>query len=170
MIKNKRINKYTNIDNIGSINSEKQVKGFTLIELLIVMAIIAVLTGLSLFSLQSARKQGRDGKRKSDLETIRSAIELFKADCNVYPSSLPTTNLQGTLSLGCSPANTNIYYKARPSDPTTSQSYYYSRPTTTTYYIWTALEDPGTIPSYCPAAPYPSCGTGVSCNYCVTNP
>ncbi len=141
--------------------------GFTLIELLIVMAIIALLSGLSIFSLQSARLQGRDGKRKSDLETIRSAIELFRADCNVYPSSLPTTPLQGSAGLGCSPVNTNTYYQAKPTDPSSGRIYAYNRTSPSTYLLWTALEDPGSAPSYCVSPP--SCGTA-TCNYCVANP
>ena len=59
-------------------------KGFTLIELLIVIAIIGILMSLSLFGIQGARKSSRDAKRKTDLESIRTALELFKADNGSY--------------------------------------------------------------------------------------
>lgn len=145
----------------------KRLFGFTLLELLIVIAIIGILTSISFVALNGARKQGRDGRRKSDLETIRSALELFKADCNLYPSSLPVGQLQGTAALGCSPANTNVYYQRKPTDPTTSLSYIYNRTSTTTYTLWTSLEDPGTAPAYCTSPP--SCGSA-TCNFCVVNP
>ena len=104
-------------------------KGFTLIELLTVMAVIALLVALSLFSFQGARKQGRDAKRKADLETIRSALEIFKADCSVYPSSLPAvdSSLKGDASLGCNPANSNTYIQKIPGDPSTNAKYTYTR-------------------------------------------
>ncbi|MCK4588676.1 prepilin-type N-terminal cleavage/methylation domain-containing protein, partial [Candidatus Woesebacteria bacterium] len=61
-------------------------KGFTLIELLVVISIIGILLALSIFGLQGARKSARDSKRKADIELIRSGIEIYKADCNVYPT------------------------------------------------------------------------------------
>ena len=60
-------------------------KGFTLIELLVAMTVAAVLMGLALVSYQSARKSARDAKRKSDLEQIRSALEMYRSDNGKYP-------------------------------------------------------------------------------------
>jgi len=64
---------------------KKHQLGFTLIELLVVMTIIAILLGLSLVSFQGARKTARDGKRKVDLEEIRSALEMCRTDTGSYP-------------------------------------------------------------------------------------
>ena len=58
---------------------------FSLIELLVVIAIIAILLAVSAFGLQGSRASARDAKRKSDLEAIRSALELYKSDHNYYP-------------------------------------------------------------------------------------
>jgi len=64
--------------------------GFTLIELLVVMVIIGLLAGLILPNFMSARERARDARRKSDLEQIQKALELYKMDKSppVYPASL----------------------------------------------------------------------------------
>ena len=59
--------------------------GFTLIELLVVISIMGILLALSVFGMQDARRASRDGKRKADIEQIRSALEMYKADCGKYP-------------------------------------------------------------------------------------
>jgi prepilin-type N-terminal cleavage/methylation domain-containing protein len=65
--------------------------GFTLVELLVVIAIIVILISASLIGLSGSRETARDAKRKTDLEAIRSALELYKSDNNKYPS-LATEN------------------------------------------------------------------------------
>ena len=69
-------------------NTERQ-RGFTLIELLVVMVIIGLLAGLIMPNLMSARERARDTQRKSDLEQIQKALELYKMDQNppAYPAS-----------------------------------------------------------------------------------
>lgn len=61
-------------------------KGFTLIELLAVMAIIAILAGIVILSLNNARAKSRDSKRKADLDSIRTALEMYYDDFHKYPS------------------------------------------------------------------------------------
>ena len=56
-----------------------------MVELLVVMTIIAILVGISLVSFDGIRKSARDGKRKADLESIRSALEVYRTDCREYP-------------------------------------------------------------------------------------
>ena len=55
-------------------------KGFTLIELLVVIAIIGLLSTLSVVSLNSARGRARDAARKSDMNSIATAMELFNVE------------------------------------------------------------------------------------------
>lgn len=151
--------------------------GFTLIELLVVMSIIGILAGLSLFALSGARESARDGRRKADLEAIRSGLELYRADCNYYlnPGDLPSppNNLQGIAP--CSPVNSNVYIAEIPGDPLAGRIYNYQALTCSsgtdcqTYRLWAALEDPPTLPATCPV-PEPSCGSGIPCNYCINNP
>jgi general secretion pathway protein G len=69
--------------------NRKQKKGFTLIELLVVIAIIGILSAIGLVSLNGAREKARDSKRKSDVASIRVAMELYKDDqpLSKYPAN-----------------------------------------------------------------------------------
>lgn len=61
-------------------------KGFTLIELLVVMAIIGILAALSLTSFNTAQKNSRDTRRKSDLAQYRNVVEAYASNNNgKYP-------------------------------------------------------------------------------------
>ncbi len=62
-------------------------KGFTLIELLVVVAIISLLSSIVFASLNSARVKARDAKRISQLEQIRTALELYYNANGSYPPS-----------------------------------------------------------------------------------
>ena len=61
-------------------------KGFTLIELLVVIAIIGLLSTLAVVSLNNARSKSRDAKRVSDIKQVQTALELYYADQNGYPT------------------------------------------------------------------------------------
>lgn len=143
--------------------------GFTLVELLVVISIIAILVGVSIFGLSGARTSSRDARRKSDLEYIRSGLELYRADCNKYPTTVPASggNLVGTTP-PTSCAATNIYINGYPADPVTatrSYSYTYSAGTNS-YTLCASLENAPT-----PAMDVTGCGScTATCNYKVTNP
>ena len=80
----------------------KNKKAFTLIELLVVISIIGILSTLSVVSLRSARGKARDAVKKSDLNAISTAIELYNieesnynisaADCTVATTVVETTS------------------------------------------------------------------------------
>lgn len=140
--------------------SNKLRLGFTLIELLVVISIISILISISLFGIQNSRKSARDAKRKSDLEAIRSALEMYKADNGQYPSTSSGMNAS-SLSIGS-------YISSIPQDPISGRIYVYrctkvSGTSCLAYDLCAALEDgSGSV----------SCGIscGVSCNYKTTNP
>ena len=131
---------------------------------------------LSVFGLQGARQASRDAKRKADLESIRSGLEIYKADCDSYPAAAKLVSggsLVGTGATGsCSASNT--YISLVPSDPVPLTNSYTYTPTSTdggltysTYTLCAALEQ---APSPT-MAPNPACGScTVSCNYRVANP
>jgi general secretion pathway protein G len=129
---------------------------FTLIELLVVISIIGILISLTLFGIQGARKSSRDAKRKADLETIRSALEIYRDDVGAYPTTLSFGS-----SLTYAPTNTT-YMEEVPQEVLSDRNYAYSS-SGTTYTLCVALEGGGS--DSCSGL---SCGT--TCNYKVTNP
>src|SRR5688572_17741976 len=68
-------------------------KGFTLIELLVVIAIIGLLSTLAVVALNSARQKSRDSKRVADIKQIQTALELYFADANSYPTAVTAVEL-----------------------------------------------------------------------------
>lgn len=63
-------------------------KGFTLIELLIVIAIIGILASIIVVNLTTARGKARDARRKSDMDSIRNALEMYNNKNGRYPDTL----------------------------------------------------------------------------------
>lgn len=139
----------------------KSAKGFTLIELLVAMTIVAILSGLALVSLEGARKGSRDSKRKTDLEQIRSALEMCRADSGSYPSGSKYSN--DTITCGVAP---NTYTYQIPADPiSTNHRYVYNQISASSYRLCASLETGGGATS-CTV----NCGTAGTCNYEVNNP
>lgn len=62
-------------------------KAFTLIELLVVIAIIGILASVVVVNVGSSRLKARDGKRKADLKSIQTALELYFDKNGSYPIS-----------------------------------------------------------------------------------
>lgn len=59
---------------------------FTLMELLVVMGIVVLLMSVGVVNYSQTNKKARDAKRKADIESIRSALELYRTDQGRYPS------------------------------------------------------------------------------------
>lgn len=115
--------------------------GFTLIELLVAMGIIAVLTAMAVFNFNLSRIRARDVQRKSDVDQLQKALEVYKLDNGTYP----TGNLQDTL-LGL-PSKQIQYIKKYfndPKGPTDWVDYIY-KPSANfkNYYLMTCLENSG---------------------------
>lgn len=141
-------------------------KGFTLIEILVAITIIGIIIGLSAFGLSGSRESARDATRKSDLESIRSALELYRADCNSYP---PNSSVSVSSPIvGCPPINPNTYHSRVPDDPIAARRYIYNRNSTTSYELCAALEGEDGASVSCGGSS--NCSGGSTCNYRITNP
>lgn len=93
-------------------------KGFTLIELLVVIAIIGLLSSVVLASLNSARIKARDARRLSDLKSIETALELYYADNNTYPTTSGGVTVTSALGTLLAPT----YMSTVPKDPSRADS------------------------------------------------
>jgi len=96
-------------------------KGFTLIEILIVISIIGVLTGISTVSYTKSQGKTRDTQRKNDLESIKSALNLYYQQNSKYPpactSHAPDQGCYSTDSQPWIPDTTSVI-NTLPKDPT----------------------------------------------------
>jgi prepilin-type N-terminal cleavage/methylation domain-containing protein len=96
----------------------KKNPAFTLIEVLVAVTIIAVLTAIGVVSYASANRNSRDAKRLSDVEQIRAALEMYRADVGQYPESItPGDSLV---------SGSNTYMSPIPQDPKPSSGCEYS--------------------------------------------
>jgi prepilin-type N-terminal cleavage/methylation domain-containing protein len=67
---------------------------FTLIELMVVMVIILVLAGLILATSNYVQKKGYRSRAEAEIAAFSAALENYKADNGVYPSSAETNALK----------------------------------------------------------------------------
>jgi type II secretion system protein G len=102
------------------IESVKYSQGFTLIELLVVIVIIGLLSTLGMVNYLDARARARDAQRKSNLQQLQSALELYRSDQHAYPAAMPACGNALT-----DPGNTTTYIKKVPCDPTNSGQFTY---------------------------------------------
>jgi len=140
-------------------------RGFTLLELLVSITIIAVLTAIGIVSYSSVNKRSRDVKRKSDLEQIRSALEMYRSDNGAYPNI-------GSGFLNAQGLDTDLvdsgYMPQVPGDPSSGGVYYYD-----------AIDTGGVYTSYCICADLETITSGsettcsvtfASCDYLLKSP
>ena len=135
--------------------------GFTIVELLVTVTIIAMLSVIGFTGYQAVSRGGRDALRKSDLEQIRSALEIYKSENNTYPT-VSTACIADNLS----PDFVNPY----PQDPKQGLYTYCYYPSATTpilsYELCAHLENGDSTTDNCGTAS--NCGS--NCNYSVVNP
>lgn len=67
-------------------NKKRQV-GFTLIEIMVVVVIISILGAIIIPKIFDKPDQARVVKAKQDIEAIQSALELYRLDNYVYPTT-----------------------------------------------------------------------------------
>lgn len=131
----------------------KNLTGFTLLEMLVVIGIIGILVTLGFTSYSTVQKSARDAKRKSDLEQVRTALEMYRSNNDAYPIGTWTNLSDLTQPV--------TYLKSLPTDPKNpTYSYYYNSPAPGSDYTLGAYLETGTA----------NCGvscTGGNCSYCM---
>jgi len=127
-------------------------KGFTLLELLIVIAILAILSTVIVFTLDplETMKKARDVQRISDLNSVKSAIQLFLIETGTTSAAVqcgaPMT-CSSTQSMANTPALNwlHVDFTTMPSgspisrvpiDPINNATYYYYFRSSTTAAIF----------------------------------
>lgn len=98
----------------------KRVAGFTLIEVMVVVVILGILAAIIVPKIMSRPEQARMVKVKQDILAIQSALDLYKLDNGIYP-----TTDQGLEALVKKPSSDPIprnwksegYLQQIPSDP-----------------------------------------------------
>jgi general secretion pathway protein G len=68
-------------------NKQNMQAGFTLIELMVVIIILGVLAGLIIPRVMGRPDEARQAKAKIQIESIESALKLYKLDNGSYPST-----------------------------------------------------------------------------------
>lgn len=158
----------------------KNTYGFTLIELMVVMAIMAILTGIGIGSFISTQKKGHDNTRKANLRAITTALEFYYNDNGRYPADDGNGGIKGcsggvgllptpapvacTINSAFQDANGTFYMQQLPTDPVSSQKYYYRSLSISQFQIYARLENAQDPTIITPVSPVPLCGSD-PCNW-----
>ena len=93
-------------------------RGFSLIEIMVVVVILGILASIVVPKIMSRPDEARIVKAKQDVLAIQNALDLYKLDNGVYPSTD-----QGLMALVVKPSSNPIprdwkpYIKSLPKDP-----------------------------------------------------
>ncbi len=98
----------------------KKHSGFTLIEVMVVVVILGILAALIVPKIMSRPEQARRVKVKQDILAIQSALDLYKLDNGIYPST--DQGLQALVAKPSSPPvprnwKSDGYLQETPVDP-----------------------------------------------------
>lgn len=142
--------------------------GFTFIEIILVIIITGILATLVFGNYLSSIKRGRDTRRKTDLEQIQRALEMYYEDKNSYPLTdnfkfgkrfYDDSNLSGNYE----PKGDQLYMDNVPNDPLKKQSYGYSSNDGTSYILYSCLENNQQILPYSKQIDTSSYPSGFEC-------
>ncbi len=80
-------------------------EAFTIVELLVVIAIIIALAGLILATVGYVQKKGARARAEAEMAAISAALESYKADNGIYPSTPNTISLTATSAVANNPVS-----------------------------------------------------------------
>ncbi len=93
-------------------------KGFTLIEIMVVVVILGILSALIIPQIMSRPDEARKVKAKNDVLAIQNALDLYKLDNGMYPTT--DQGLEALVNKPTTPPEPkhwHQYLKALPKDP-----------------------------------------------------
>ena len=107
-------------------------KGFSLLEVLLVIVIIGILVAIVIVAINPPKQLAdtRNAQRKTDVNTIASAVNQYMLDNGSFPASITTTQTEicktggtctGLIDLGVLTASEK-YLPAIPTDPSGSST------------------------------------------------
>lgn len=141
-------------------------RGFTLIEVLITMTTIVAIATVILIAVSPSFQlgKGRDGRRKADLNLLKTAMDDYYNDNECYPD---------ISKLVCKPGTGLIpYMKKVPCDPLTGENYRYENPLSNcdSYVIYANLENNKDVDIYKTGCLTGCQGSnGIVYNYAITS-
>ncbi|KPJ93480.1 MAG: type II secretion system protein GspG [Gammaproteobacteria bacterium SG8_11] len=95
-----------------------QSEGFTLIEIMVVVVILGILASVVVVNVTPSISEGANAKIKHDLQSIESALELYKIDNFSYPTTEQGLDaLVNKPDISPEPTNWKRYIKRLPKDP-----------------------------------------------------
>ena len=119
----------------------KRNRAFSFVELMVVIAIMGIIFAVTTVTYTNVTKNSRDARRKSDMESIRQALELCRSYAGEYPDAASGGKVPTTISCG-SPAQ--VYMQTVPVDPKDNTARYNYVPTGgITYTLSTSLMESG---------------------------
>lgn len=72
--------------------------GFSMIELLVVATIMIILTTMALISYRQAAMNSRNAKRKTDIQSVRQQLVLYRSDNGCYPGDVTYLGMLATIA------------------------------------------------------------------------
>ena len=96
----------------------KKQAGFSLIEIMVVVVILGILASIVVPKIISRPDEARAVKAKQDILSIQNALDLYRLDNGIYPSTDQGLRSLVTKPSGSpEPRNWNQYLKSIPKDP-----------------------------------------------------
>lgn len=96
----------------------KQLSGFTLIEVMVVVVILGILASIIVPKIMDKPDEARIVKAKQDIRAVQSALEMYKLDNYVYPTTdQGLSALVQKPSTDPTPPHWKQYLDREPTDP-----------------------------------------------------
>lgn len=108
---------------------QKDSKGFTIVELLIVIVVIGILAAITIVAFNGVQTKARDSERAAEVKSLQTALEMYKAENDVYPLHAGGSDNSGYQMIALESLLVPKYLAALPREPNSTATYQYVRDT-----------------------------------------